>query len=266
MLDLLDTISFRRISLALVIGIVGLALLGDVKGMVDAHISAQIAEERSKIILQVNENTLARYAKHRADTDSLTLAVEAAKTINGELVAALAIRIRPDTVYVALHSVPTLFDSVSGGVDRYASLRDTTSHGIEVEVDAYAPGEYSTPLQLGYKLNFPEQRPEIAFIETSDGVIASVSWLNQRFEVEAPFYRPVNANQKPLRLNAGALILSPQDFAPEYRVYLAPEYRPNANLAIFTPIGIGSQGVFFGVGVHKTLKSYDGFWDFVNPF
>lgn len=266
MFDFLGTISVGRIALGLFIGFVIIALVGDVKGTVEAQLNAREAEIRSQVVLQIGETTLARFAKHRADEDSLTQALEAAEALNGELVAALAIRVQPDTVYVEVQDVQTDFDSTSLGIDRTASLRDTTSQGIEVEVDAFAPAEQTLPLQLGYRLFLPEQRPEIAFIQTDEGVYASVSWLNQTFQVEAPFYRPPVTNRKPLRFNAGALLLSPQEWQPLFASYVSAEYRTSENTSFEIPVGLSTNGPFFGVGVQHTFASYDNLWDLLNPF
>lgn len=259
-------ISPTRIFTGLVIGLALLALFGDLKGTLDAHIDARVAEARSQVVMQINEYTQGRIAVHKAKSDSLQLAVEAAEVLNGELVAALAIRIPADTVYLVERPTDTQFDSTDLGVTRTATLTDTTDMGIEVTVNATAPAVQTAPLSLGYRLFFPEQRPEVAFIETEMGVVASVSWLNQNFQVEAPYYRPQTNNPKPLRINAGARMLVPSGGLLHYDVFGEIEYRPNAAWSVQVPVGLIPDGTYVGLGVRKTLASYDGLLDFLIPF
>lgn len=269
MSGLLDTINPWRILTAVVVGLGLIALLGDVQGVLEARTNARIAEARSQVILQINEATKARFAKHRADRDSLTQALEAAESLNGELVAALAIRIPADTVYVPINPVETSFDTTSVGIDRYASISDTTDLGIQVDIEAHAPADQSLPLNLGYNLFLEEQRPEIAFIRNPEGVYVSVSWLNRTFEVESPYYQPPVENQKPLRLNAGALVTSPlQADSLDARIdlFLELEYKPDLLSSITVPVGWTQGGFYAGLGLKKNLLAYDGLWDLLNPF
>lgn len=257
-----------RLILWLVLGIGALALVGDVRGTIDAHLAAKLAEERSKVVLQINEITQARFAKHRADKDSLGNALQAARQMNGQLVAALAIRTRPDTVFVPLDTVPTETIETPEGTTRLASLSDTTDMGIEITVKAEAPPEPAA-LRLGYTLFVPEFRPEIAFIETPEGIFASVSWANQDFIVEAPFFRPPQ-KQKPLRINAGAFALLHNTteinnllFAS---IYGEIEYFTSPRTSITVPLGVSTQGPYLGLGLKRNLGEWDGLLDFLNPF
>ena len=262
-------ISFSRILKGLLFGVVLLAFVGDVKGVVDARNDAKLAEERSKIVLQVNSITLARFAKYRADKDSLSNALAAAEAMNGTLVAALAIRTKPDTVYVPTNPTDTRFDTTAIGVTRTASLSDTTDMGISIDIEAKAPPEPAA-LELGYKLVVPEFRPEIAFIETDEGVFASVSWANQKFQVEAPFYEPRTDNPKPLRINVGAtgLVHNTAGLSDIFygAAFLEVEFRTDSKLSIGIPLGIDFNGPYTGVTVRKTLGEWDGLLDLVNPF
>lgn len=254
-----------RVLATIFVGVIFLAIVGDAKGYLDSYVDRQIAEARSQIVMQINAETQGRVAQHQAVVDSITQLLEAEKTLNGELIAALAIRIPADTVYVQMAETETVFDTTEIGVTRTATLTDTTHMGIEVTVDAVAPANQDSPIQLGFSLFFPEQRPEIGFVETEFGTIATVSWLNQEFQIEAPFFRPNTNNPKPLRINAGARLLFPPA-SVEYNMYASLEYRPNADWSIQAPIGLMPGGTYFGLEVEKTLIAFDGIADLLWPF
>jgi hypothetical protein len=155
------------------------------------------------------------------------------------------------------------------GDTRTASLSDTTDMGIEVTVTASAPPP-PNPLRLGYKIVVPEFRPEIAFVQTVEGVVATVTWANQKFQVEAPFFRPQTVNQKPLRLNVGAIGFVHQTPNLSQLMYGAMfaelEYRTDSKLSIGIPVGLDVYGPYTGITVRKTLGEWDGLLDLLNPF
>jgi len=237
-------------------------------GTVSAYMDAELAEERTKIVLQLNEQTLARHVTYRVREDSLKQAVAAADALNGELVAALAIRTEPDTLWLEPTSTETQFDITSAGVTRTASLTDTTDMGIEVTVTAEAPPA-PAKLKLGMRVIVPEFRPEIAFIENADGIFASVSWANQKFQVEAPYYRPSTTKQKPLRLIAGTDVLIHQNVDPSEllaaAIYLEAQYR-TPQWEIGVPVGLNNIGLYTGLGVRRTLGEWSGVLDLLWPF
>ena len=267
---MLGGLSFSRIITGLLVGVAFIAFFGDAKGMYDAHLNEKMAFERSKIVMQLNDRTLARHVQFKADTDSLGEAVAAADALNGELVAALAIRTIPDTVYVPIDTVTTQFDTTSVGVTRTASLTDTTDLGIEITVEAEAP-PMPAALKLGYKVVVPEFRPEIGFVETDDGIFATVSWADMEFNVEAPFFRPPSAQHKPLRLNAGARLFV-NTLVPDLQdllyagAYLEAEYTTMGGWSLQVPVGVANHGLFTGVELERNLAQWSGLFDMLWPF
>lgn len=251
------------------VGLVLLGFVGDLKGTYDSYISAKLAEERSKIVLHINEITLARHVQFKVQKDSLMESVAAAEALNGELLAALAIRTRVDTVEVEIPAALTVFDSTATGITRTATLSDTTDMGIQIDIKATAP-PVPSPLALQYRIIVPEFRPEVAFIENDEGIFASVSWANQQFSVEAPFFRPTNSQRLPWKLNTGGRVLL-NTYVTDVRellygaAFVELEYNPGP-WSIQVPVGVANQGVFTGVEVEKTLLEWNSLLDMLWPF
>ncbi len=259
----------RTLVMGLVGGILLIALAGDLRGTYRAHMTAEMAKERSRIVLQLNDITLARFAMHDIEKDSLHQAIDAADALNGELVAALAIRTAPDTVIVQVASVDTQFDTTHAGVVRTAFLTDTTDMGIEVTVHATAP-PVPAELELGYEIIIPEFNPVIAFIENSEGVFASVSWANMDFQVEAPFFRPTPITENPLRLNVGGRFLVNQTVQLD-RLFYATAYATfqyhTTNWIMEVPVGFNTfGGVYSGLGLERNIGQWSGLLDLLWPF
>lgn len=241
---------------ALLLGLVLLAFVGDARGAWEAHREAQDAALRARVVLQLTEATQARLALGREALDSLSLVREARDSLQGEVLAALAIRTKPDTVIVYDSTSQTHFDSTQAGVRRMASLTDTTDTGIEVTVRAEAPADQAKPLGLGYDLFVPSFRPEIAFIDTDLGVFATVSWLGQEFEVEAPFYRTKQENPNPLQLQVGSRLLAAQAGGVpsiDYDLYGQLAYYTSPDTKVAVPIGIKPGGTYFGITLERTI-------------
>lgn len=261
----------RSVVIGLVLGFLAIAIFGQIGNTFNAWRTKELAEERTKIVLQLNEATLARHVTYRLREDSLSQAVAAAEQLNGELVAALAIRVAPDTTKVDPTSTETQFIPTSAGVERTASLTDTTETGYTITITATAPADTTEKLILGYEFTTPEFRPEIAFIRLPDGsMFASVSWDRQEFQIEAPYFELPNANRKPLRLNVGASLLlhSNPDLANVLfgQAYIAPEYETLSGWRASVPIGVSNHGFFLGIGVEKTIGEWSGILDLLNPF
>lgn len=249
-------LSPKNVATGLLIGLVLLTLTLGVKDTYGAWRTAEMAELRSQVTLELNEHTLARFAKHRLDRDSLSLVVAAADSLNGELVAALAIHTKPDTITV-VDSTSTDFTETEEGTFRVAELADTTAMGIEIDIRAEAPADQTQPLTVGYTITVPSFRPEIGFVETAEGVFATVAWLNQNFTVESPFYRPVQENLNPLQVQIGSRLLmvgSPnvaQLF--HYDVYVQLSYERDSGWNVAVPFGLQPGGTYVGLSFQKTV-------------
>ena len=109
----------------------------------------------------------------------------AAEDLQGRLVAGTRIVVRSDTVYREIQAVPT---ADSAGTRR-AMLSDSTPEGYKILIEGVAPP--SGPLRLGYKLETPEFRPEVGWVELPGGQHAAVvSWAGQEYVLEQSFYQP----------------------------------------------------------------------------
>jgi len=260
-------ISFERIILYVLVGVIGLALVSDVFGAGKAWVEAEKANERAETIsIVINRGIIARYVKFRAEKDSLQGVVEAADKLNGELIAALAIHTKPDTVIVYRAAAPTSFEEMLGiGIQRTASLTDTTDMGIEVTFSALAPANQNEPLQLGYQVMVPSFRPEIGFVQTEQGVVATVSWANQEFDVEAPFFQrpPALGGRDRLELVAGGAVgalLNPFEDIPLFvHAYASLNLSVGSKWQIQAPVGITNMGPYAAIGIEKKLFGLKSF-------
>ena len=159
-----------------------------------AWMEAERAKERAEgVTMAINDSTVGKWTKLRVERDSLKASLDAAEALNGELIAALRIRTKPDTVFVYDTIYATTFEEIAGvGIRRTASLTDTTDMGIELMFTATAPADPHAPLALGYQVMVPSFTPEIGFVRTDEGVVATVTWANQDFTVEAPYFKEEN--------------------------------------------------------------------------
>lgn len=235
-----------------------------------AWMEAERAKERAEgVTLAINDSTVGKWTKLRADKDSLQASLQAAEELNGELIAALRIATKPDTVFVVDTVWATTFEEVAGvGIRRTATLVDTTDMGIELTFNAEAPANPRSPLVLGYQVMVPSFTPEIGFVRTDEGVVATVTWANQDFTVEAPFFKEEN-NFDRLSLSAGALVgvlANAGTTVPIYsNAYLALDVQTSESWKLRMPVGISNSGLYAGIGFEKKLFGVSSFRDLL-PF
>lgn len=143
----------------------------------------------------LNDSTQARTAAQgAAQVAQLQGLLEAAKQLNGKLVAGVRITVPKRDTVVVHDSLPTtaLPDST-----RVATLHDSTFAGT-VDVSVTAP---PFPAALGARLTVtrPAFRPEVGFVQVGTGYVATVVWQGERYQLDAPFFTPPAA-QGPKRV------------------------------------------------------------------
>lgn len=199
----------------------------------------------------VNDSTQAQQAAIRRETEQLKAVVDAAKTLQGQLVAGFQITVKGDTIYQApVKTVTTVLPDSS----RHATLTDTTK-GYTIEVNAVAP-PFPDKLQLGYKITTPAFKPQVGFVKRGDGYYAVASWAGQTFTTEHAFFSP----EKPRTI--GAVVGAELRGSPAANVagfslagsgpFAALEYRRDANVY---QLRLGDDGRPY-IGVQFTHKLF----------
>jgi hypothetical protein len=122
------------------------------------------------VTMVINDSTQAICAQLKANKTELAALREAAKKMNGDLVAGVKIVVKRDTVEVPSTVAPTatLPDST-----RVATKTDTTENYIVTITGKARP--YPAPLELGARVITPERTAQIGFVNTPNGVMATVS-------------------------------------------------------------------------------------------
>lgn len=142
----------------------------------NARTGAEIAQQ------PLNDSTSARLAATRIERDSLRVLLQAAKQLNGELIVALRLKVpRRDTVY----KWDTLKTTVFVDGSRTASFGDSTTWAV-VRGTVTAP-PYPGALGITYTVSRPAFNPAVGIVRSGNAYFATVSWQNERAEVEVPF-------------------------------------------------------------------------------
>jgi hypothetical protein len=215
------------------------------------HSARRMLEGRLETTVRLNDSTTARLATTEAAFREYRAVKDAAKQLDGKLIAGVQLRVAPETVYVPLHEVATVADSDS---TRRAHFVDSSNAAYRVEVDAVAP-PFPAPLQLGARVTTPEFRPEIGFVQRADGTYAVVSWAGHRVETERAFFRPPHAHR---------LVVVAELEARTNPLAVTPSVQGAAAVATelhFEPTTVrlraGFDGrPFVGVGVRRSLGSW----------
>lgn len=144
-----------------------------------------IAELRLVTQKQLNDSTVARLAVTEVQKDSLSAALDAAKQLNGKLVAGARIKVPKRDTTVENTSLPTTTTTDSA---RVATFRDSTFAGV-FSGTVTAP-KCCAPLELSYSVTRPEFRPTVSVVQVADRHVWTVTWQGERVNIEAPFVAP----------------------------------------------------------------------------
>lgn len=126
------------------------------------------------------ELTQAKYER-----DSVRALLNAAKQLNGELIAALRIRIaQRETVFI--HQ--TIETRMLPGGTRTATFADSTTWAW-VKGKVTAPADTGQPLSVQYTLGRKAFTPQIGVVKTGDAYFAVVQWEGERIQLDKPFFR-----------------------------------------------------------------------------
>ena len=133
----------------------------------------------------LNDSTQAVLASTQFERDTLRVLYQAAKQLNGELVAAVRIHVRRrDTLFIHDSIVTTVYKDGT----RTASFRDSTAWAM-VQGTVTAP-PFPGALGVEYKLTRPAFSPAVGFVKSGDAYLAVVSWQGEKFEIKAPYVDP----------------------------------------------------------------------------
>jgi hypothetical protein len=216
---------FKKLGMHLLGAFLTLAIVSSIWTAVATNRRANELEAENSVLMQINDSTQARVAKAEGDRNQYRSLYEAEKALNGELMAAVNIRVPADTIYVPVTEVATEYDSTG---TRTAAVRDTADNGALVNIDVTAE-PFPAPLQVGYEVVWPEFNPQVGFVRTGDSYTAVVKWGDQEFTLEDAFF--VEETEKPLSLLLGAEAFGVPSEESKIgasifaRVYGAAEYR-----------------------------------------
>jgi hypothetical protein len=185
------------------------------------------------VTMVINDSTQAICAQLKANKTELAALREAAKKMNGDLVAGVKIVVKRDTVEVPSTVAPTatLPDST-----RVATKTDTTENYIVTITGKARP--YPAPLELGARVITPERTAQIGFVNTPNGVMATVS--GKGIVMTSAFWAP--PKERPLTIVAGAEmssnLLTPMDLTTlRASGYAALRYRMSDRWASRVEVG-----------------------------
>jgi hypothetical protein len=146
-----------------------------------------VAETLAVTQRRLLNNTEIRLASAEANMAELRESYDAMKVLQGQILAAVKVRISARDTLIRHDTLPTgtLPDST-----RVAHFRDSSFAGTITGTITAPP--CCAPLGVQYAVHRPAFAPEVAFIRLkNDSVLAAVSWQGERFEITAPFFRPL---------------------------------------------------------------------------
>lgn len=185
----------------------------------------QAAQELA-VARQLNDSTQAILARTKLERDTLKALYTAAKTLNGELIAAVKIKVaQRETVFV--HQ--TIETRLHADGTRTATFKDSVAWArLEGTVTAPRTGD----LAVQYKLTRPAFEPSVGFVKSGEAYVAVVTWQGEKVELAAPFTK-----------------------VPEPEPRYAPYVR-----AAWSPLGAGlaGAGLQFRVGKYRPFLEVQG--------
>lgn len=130
---------------------------------------------------QLNDSTQAILARTRVERDTLKALYTATKALNGELVAAVKIKVaQRETVFIHQKIETTLHADGT----RTATFKDSVAWAkLEGTVTAPPQGD----LGVRYKLTRPAFEPSIGFVKSGDAYLAVVTWQGEKVELTSPY-------------------------------------------------------------------------------
>lgn len=130
----------------------------------------------------LNDSTKAKLTSPGLERDSLKVLLQAAKQLNGTLIAALRIRVaQRETVYI--HDTLETIRYTDG--TRTALFGDSTAWST-VRGRVTAP-PFPAPLSVTYSVTQPAFNPAVGLVRTGNATFAVVSWQGQEFGIEVPY-------------------------------------------------------------------------------
>lgn len=228
---------------AAITGLTILSLLLMLRNQSHRRAAAELARDQ---VIQVNDSTRAVIAQLTADKEDLWALLDAAKSMDGKLVAGVRVVIKRDTIYVPVREVVTVAHEDGS---RTATKTDTLPGGYHLRIDATAP-PFPAPLQLGYNLETPEFAPEVGFVQRGKAYYAVVTWSGQTYQVKGAFYR--QPARRPLRLVAGANGAL-HDTRVTGDLYTAVAYTLSDRDIVKVGAHYAGDTPFLGIGYERTL-------------
>lgn len=220
------------------------AVVLSLQGWMEDLTAREAVAQCAGVTLVVNDSTQAQCAKLRAKDVELQSLKDAAKHLNGDLVAGTKIVIKRDTIIKTITEVVTV--EKSDGT-RMATLADTTAdYNIRVVAEAPPTGK----LKLGYTVVTPERSIEVGFVKRKDGYYAVASGHGVR--TTESFFQP--EKERPLALVVGGSVKGAASStivgaSIETDVYGAVQYTRN-NLTY--QLRLGHEGSpYVGLAVQK---------------
>lgn len=216
--------SLRNLAIVTLVGLLIVAIVRieiNRRDVIDARL-------RADELVEVNDSTKARNALLERENGELRALIDAAKDLNGELIAGMTIVVPAETLYTEASPVDT---EVRPDSSRFAVLEDSTQ-GYTVRIEAEAP-PFPGELRLGYTIITPEFRPEVGFVERDGSYAAVVSWAGREFTIEDAFFDPPKPPSWSLVLGAeGDVIPVATGVIPAGRAYAGLQYRVSDRLEI----------------------------------
>ena len=149
-----------------------------------ANLTLQDALLRARMdtVVALNDSTKAVVTRTSAQRDQLQAALTTAQQLNGQLAAAVQLKIAAikDSVQIELQTLRS-------GQVRYASWHDSTeNYSIEGHVTAPDTGA----IGVRYTIQLPELKPTIAFVRIGNTEVATVTMGKRQYTLDAPYFDP----------------------------------------------------------------------------
>lgn len=149
---------------------------------------------------RINDSTLAEAASLRRQVGTLSALVDAAKSVDGKLVAGVQLKIPADTIVIKESVVPV--DTI--GETRVGEL-DTVVRGVGINVLATVP-PFPDPITMSARVDIPALAPQVGFIKVGNSYHAVVSNGTDSIVLQDAFFTVERAPRFELFTKGGVAI------------------------------------------------------------